>query len=224
MHTYERFAAPDQRAIGSLVRDFPFALLVTPGADGHPVATHAPVTLPQGFDVDTSLEGVEMVGHMGRANAQLNETTLAGLCERNPNLVGFKDGVGDVELMTRVYAGLGDRLTYVGGLPTAETFALPYLEMGVTTYSSAIFNFLPEWALSFYDSVRRRDRDAVYAELKSFVLPYIAIRNRKRGYAVSMVKAGADLVGRGAGKVRSPLTELTGEEREELSQLIAANR
>ncbi len=97
-----------------------------------------------------------------RANAQLNEQTLAGLCERNPNLVGFKDGVGDVELMTRVYAGLGDRLTYVGGLPTAETFALPYLEMGVTTYSSAIFNFLPEWALSFYDMVRRRDRDGVY--------------------------------------------------------------
>jgi 5-dehydro-4-deoxyglucarate dehydratase len=72
-----------------------------------------------------------------RANAQLNEQTLARLCERCPNLVGFKDGVGDVELMTRVYAGLGDRLTYIGGLPTAETFALPYLEMGVTTYSSA---------------------------------------------------------------------------------------
>ncbi len=43
--------------------------------------------------------------------------------------------------------------------------------MGVTTYSSAIFNFLPEWALSFYDLVRQRDRDAVYKELREFVLP-----------------------------------------------------
>ncbi len=159
-----------------------------------------------------------------RANAQLNETTLAGLCERCPNLVGFKDGVGDVELMTRVYAGLGDRLTYVGGLPTAETFALPYLEMGVTTYSSAIFNFLPEWALSFYDSVRRRDRDAVYAELKSFVLPYIAIRNRKRGYAVSIVKAGMTAVGRSAGPVRPPLTDLDAAELAELKALIGDRR
>lgn len=159
-----------------------------------------------------------------RANAQLNEQTLAGLCERNPNLVGFKDGVGDVELMTRVYAGLGDRLTYVGGLPTAETFALPYLEMGVTTYSSAIFNFLPEWALSFYDSVRRRDRDAVYAELKSFVLPYIAIRNRKRGYAVSIVKGGMDAVGRSAGPVRPPLTNLDASELAELKALIGDRR
>jgi 5-dehydro-4-deoxyglucarate dehydratase len=65
------------------------------------------------------------------------------------NLVGFKDGYGDIELMTRIYARLGERLTYIGGLPTAETFALPYLEMGVTTYSSAIFNFLPNFAQDF---------------------------------------------------------------------------
>jgi 5-dehydro-4-deoxyglucarate dehydratase len=159
-----------------------------------------------------------------RANAQLNEQTLARLCERCPNLVGFKDGVGDVELMTRVYAGLGDRLTYIGGLPTAETFALPYLEMGVTTYSSAIFNFLPDWALSFYEAVRRRDRDAIYAELRAFVLPYIALRNRKRGYAVSIVKAGMNAVGRPAGPVRPPLTDLDATELAELTALIGDRR
>ncbi|WP_458098389.1 5-dehydro-4-deoxyglucarate dehydratase [Roseomonas sp. WA12] len=155
-----------------------------------------------------------------RDNAQLNEITVARLCEKLPNLVGFKDGVGDVELMTRVYATIGDRLTYIGGLPTAETFALPYLEMGVTTYSSAIFNFLPEWALSFYEAVRRRDREAVYAELRDFVLPYIALRNRGKGYAVSIVKAGMTAVGRHAGPVRPPLRDLSGAELEELKALI----
>src|SRR5271170_6841516 len=62
-----------------------------------------------------------------RDNCIINEATLEHLCARCPNLVGFKDGVGDIELMTRIYARLGDRLTYIGGLPTAETFALPYL-------------------------------------------------------------------------------------------------
>lgn len=156
-----------------------------------------------------------------RDNAVLNEDTLEKLCERNANLVGFKDGVGDIELMMRVYARMGDRLTYIGGLPTAETFALPYLEMGVTTYSSAIFNFLPEWALSFYGSVRARDRDAVMNGLREFVLPYIALRNRGRGYAVSIVKAGMTAIGRTAGPVRSPLTDLTPGELAELSALIA---
>lgn len=157
-----------------------------------------------------------------RDNAVLNEDTLAKLCDRNANLVGFKDGVGDIELMMRVYARMGDRLTYIGGLPTAETFALPYLEMGVTTYSSAIFNFMPEWALSFYKAVRARDRETVMNGLRDFVLPYITLRNRGRGYAVSIVKAGMTAIGRGAGPVRPPLTDLTAGELAELKALIAA--
>ncbi|HKU64238.1 MAG TPA: 5-dehydro-4-deoxyglucarate dehydratase [Rhizomicrobium sp.] len=155
-----------------------------------------------------------------RDNAILNEDSLAKLCDRNPNLVGFKDGVGDIELMMRVYARMGDRLAYVGGLPTAETFALPYLAMGVTAYSSAIYNFMPEWALSFYDAVCAREHAKVIKGLKEFVLPYIAIRNETRGYAVSIVKAGMTAIGRSAGPVRAPLMELTPDQFARLKRLI----
>jgi 5-dehydro-4-deoxyglucarate dehydratase len=156
-----------------------------------------------------------------RDNAILNEVWLERICQRCPNLVGFKDGYGDIELMTRIYARMGDRLTYIGGLPTAETFALPYLEMGVTTYSSAIFNFLPEFAQNFYAAVRRRDHADVFKQLRDFVLPYIDIRNRHKGYAVSIVKAGMGAVGRPAGPVRSPLTDLEASEMDALKKLIA---
>ena len=156
-----------------------------------------------------------------RANQVLDEVALERLAERCPNLVGFKDGVGDLELMTRIHARLGDRFTYVGGLPTAETFALPYLTLGVTTYSSAIFNFVPEFALDFYTAVRAGNHAKVYADLNKFVLPYIALRNRKRGYAVSIVKAGMKAIGRSAGPVRAPLTDLTEAEQAELKTLIA---
>jgi 5-dehydro-4-deoxyglucarate dehydratase len=156
-----------------------------------------------------------------RDNAVLDDVTLERLCNRCPNLVGFKDGVGDIERMTRIYARLGDRLTYIGGLPTAETFALPYLEMGVTTYSSAIFNFLPNFALEFYAAVRRRDHAVVFAGLREFVLPFIQIRNRRKGYAVSLVKAGMKAIGRPAGPVRPPLIDLAEAELQELTKLIA---
>jgi 5-dehydro-4-deoxyglucarate dehydratase len=155
-----------------------------------------------------------------RDNAIIDDVTLERLCDRCPNLIGFKDGVGDIELMTRIFARLGDRLTYVGGLPTAETFALPYLEMGVTTYSSAIFNFLPNFAQEFYAAVRQRDHEKVYASLREFVLPYIAIRNRRKGYAVSIVKAGMTAICRPAGPVRLPLVDLAHAELEELTNLI----
>ncbi|MEU0502294.1 5-dehydro-4-deoxyglucarate dehydratase [Nocardia sp. NPDC005998] len=156
-----------------------------------------------------------------RANATCNDVTLARMAERCPNLVGFKDGVGNIETMTRIYARLGDRLTYIGGLPTAETFALPYTEMGVTTYSSAIFNFVPQFALDFYRAVRARDRDEVYRRLREFVIPYLGIRDRVPGYAVSIVKAGLTAIGRPPGPVRPPLTDLTEPELAELTALVA---
>ena len=58
--------------------------------------------------------------------------------------------------------------------------------------------------------------------LDSFFLPLVAIRNRRPGYAVSIVKAGARLVGHDAGPVRPPLTDLLPAEAEELSGLIRA--
>ncbi|MFB6857143.1 5-dehydro-4-deoxyglucarate dehydratase [Streptomyces sp. NPDC056341] len=155
-----------------------------------------------------------------RANAVYTAPTLARIADRCPNLIGYKDGVGDIDAMTRIYTRLGERLTYIGGLPTAEMFALPYLELGVTTYSSAIFNFLPEFALEFYGAVREREHDTVIKLLDDFVLPYTEIRNRRAGYAVSIVKAGMTAVGHSAGPVRPPLTDLTQDELAELAALI----
>lgn len=155
-----------------------------------------------------------------RDNGIIEENALERLCDNHSNLVGYKDGIGDIELMTKIYTKIGDRLTYIGGLPTAETYALPYLQTGVTTYSSAIFNFMPEWAIDFYKAVRAQDIDFIMRELKEFVMPYIALRNNSKGYAVSIVKAGMKIIGRDAGCVRSPLTDLTGAEMEILGELI----
>lgn len=156
-----------------------------------------------------------------RANAILKDTSVATLADRNPNLVGFKDGVGNIEQLTRIYAKVGDRLIYIGGLPTAETFALPLLQLGMSTYSSAIFNFIPEFALDFYADVRAQDRDAVYRKLRDFVIPYLDIRDRVKGYAVSIVKAGLTAVGRDGGPVRPPLQNLEPAELDALKALVA---
>lgn len=156
-----------------------------------------------------------------RANAVYSAAVVARLADSCPNLIGYKDGVGDIDTITRVHARLGDRLTYIGGLPTAETYALPYLQLGVSTYSSAIFNFLPEFALDFYAAVRELRQSDVTRMLSDFVLPYTEIRNRRAGYAVSIVKAGMTATGHPAGPVRPPLTDLAPQEYEELSALVA---
>lgn len=155
-----------------------------------------------------------------RANARYDADSIVRLAEKYPNFIGFKDGVCDIDLLTTLRARLGDRLLFVGGLPTAETYAMPYLELGVTTYSSAIFNFAPRWAIEFYQAVRAHDRDEVLARLRDFVVPYIAIRDREAGYGVSIVKAGLSAAGRPAGPVRPPLVDLGEEELAELTDLV----
>ncbi len=155
-----------------------------------------------------------------RDNSVLQPDTLARLCDECPNLIGFKDGTGDLGLVRNVTAKMGDRLTYLGGMPTAELFAEAYLGAGFTTYSSAVFNFVPELANQFYHALRSGDRATCERLLNDFFYPFMAIRNRQKGYAVSAIKAGVRLQGFAAGAVRPPLTDLTREEEEMLGRLI----
>jgi 5-dehydro-4-deoxyglucarate dehydratase len=156
-----------------------------------------------------------------RGACRLTPESLAILMDTCPNLIGYKDGFGDIELMVSVRRKLGDRVAYLGGLPTAELFAAPYKAMGVPVYSSAVFNFIPRTAVEFYNAHAKGDTAFSHKIIDAFFLPYVALRNRGQGYAVSIVKAGATIIGHGAGPVRPPLSELKPNEVEELRVLIA---
>jgi 5-dehydro-4-deoxyglucarate dehydratase len=157
-----------------------------------------------------------------RAQCRLTPDSLEKLADRCPNLIGFKDGIGDIELMVSIWRRMGDRFSYLGGLPTAEVYAAAYKALGVPVYSSAVFNFMPQLAMDFYHAIAKDDHATTNRLLDEFFLPYLAIRNRKAGYAVSIVKAGARLVGHDGGPVRAPLTDLTDEEHAMLDKLIKA--
>ena len=156
-----------------------------------------------------------------RGACRLTPASLQTLAQRCPNLVGFKDGVGDIEKFVAVRQTLGDRFAYLGGLPTAEVFAGAYKAMGCPVYSSAVFNFAPRMAMQFYAAHAAGETATCDRLIRDFFLPYIALRNRSEGYAVSIVKAGAAIVGHSAGPVRPPLSDLEADEREQLRALIA---
>ena len=155
-----------------------------------------------------------------RGACRLQADTLVKIAERCPNLIGFKDGIGEIELMVTIRRKLGDRFAYLGGLPTAEVYAAAYKALGVPVYSSAVFNFIPKTAMEFYHAVAKDDYATMGRLLDTFFLPYLEIRNRKPGYAVSIIKAGARIVGHDAGPVRPPLVDLSAEESTRLAALI----
>jgi 5-dehydro-4-deoxyglucarate dehydratase len=156
-----------------------------------------------------------------RGACKLTPASLQVLADRCPNLIGFKDGLGDIEKFVAIRQTLGERFAYLGGLPTAEVFAGAYKAMGCPVYSSAVFNFIPRTAMEFYNAHAAGDTATCDRLVRDFFLPYLAIRNKGEGYAVSIVKAGATLVGHSAGPVRPPLSELLPAEFDQLGALIA---
>ncbi len=156
-----------------------------------------------------------------RGACRLTPASLLKLADRCPNLVGFKDGLGDIERFVSIRQTLGDRYAYLGGLPTAEVFAGAYKAMGCPVYSSAVFNFIPRTAMDFYNAHAAGDDATCNRLIRDFFLPYIALRNQGEGYAVSIVKAGATLAGHSAGPVRPPLSDLKPAEVEQLAALMA---
>lgn len=159
--------------------------------------------------------------YYNRGNGILDADSVQELADQCSNLIGLKDGKGDIQALNKIVKTVGDRLVYVGGVPTAEIFAEAYLSIGVNTYSSAVFNFVPDMAVKFYKELRKGNREAVKQITNDFFIPFVDLRDRKAGYAVSLIKAGAEIIGRPAGNVRAPLSMPTSEERQQLETLVS---
>jgi 5-dehydro-4-deoxyglucarate dehydratase len=154
-----------------------------------------------------------------RDNAIFAPNTVARLAEI-PNIIGFKDGYGDMERLLRIKLAVGDRLTFLNGLPTAELSMPAFFGMGFTSYSSAVFNFVPEIAWAFNRAAMAGDRQEYERLLNGFYRPFGELRDKVRGYAVSLVKAGVSIRLGDVGSVRAPQLDPTPEHREELSRII----
>jgi 5-dehydro-4-deoxyglucarate dehydratase len=155
-----------------------------------------------------------------RSNSILSSKSLRKLADNCPNLIGLKDGTGNIQDLNDIIKTVGERLVYIGGVPTAEIISEAYLSIGVNTYSSAAFNFVPELAMEFYKSLRAGDKQKVDMIMKAFYIPFVRLRNRQKGYAVSLIKAGARIIGKDAGDVRPPLVMPNEKDYQELKLII----
>ncbi|HVC82047.1 MAG TPA: 5-dehydro-4-deoxyglucarate dehydratase [Chloroflexota bacterium] len=154
-----------------------------------------------------------------RDNAIFAPATVRRLAEL-PTVIGFKDGHGDMERLIRISLAVGDRLVMINGMPTAEMSARAFFGAGVTAYSSAVFNFVPEIARAFHTAISQGDQVRVESLLEGFYRPFVDLRDRVKGYAVALIKAGLKIQGRPVGPARSPLLNPTAEHEAELRAII----
>jgi len=161
-----------------------------------------------------------------RDNVVFTPETVVELAA-DPHVIGFKDGIGDLDLMRRIVGAVrasGHDLVYFNGMPTAEMTAQAYGGIGVRRYSSAVFCFAPDLALAFWTAYDKGDTATVDRLLDGFWRPYVELRRRRPGYAVALVKAGVVAEGTDVGSVRPPLSPPPPEDVAALRRIIDAGR
>jgi 5-dehydro-4-deoxyglucarate dehydratase len=139
---------------------------------------------------------------------------LAGI----PTLIAWKDGQGDMRRLQIIRAQVGDRLHWIGG--AGDDLVPAYYAMGIRTFTSSISNVSPEIAMQLHRAGSSGDAAALERLMTDYVVPIYALRARRKGYEVTVMKELMNMLGLTGGSVRPPLVPLRAEELREVRALV----
>jgi len=131
-----------------------------------------------------------------------------------PNLIAWKDGQGDIRRLQIVRSHVGDRLHWIGG--AGDDLVPAYYGIGLRAFTSSVANVSSKVAWQLHETASRGDAAALQALMTTYVGPIYALRAKRRGYEVSVMKSLMDLLGLAGGPVRPPLANLRTEEVDSL--------
>ena len=145
------------------------------------------------------------------------------LTDSIPTLVAWKDGQGDIRRLQILMSRIGSRLHWIGG--AGDDMVPAYYAAGVRAFTSSVSNVSSRVARQLHDwaSERSGSHDQQLERLMSeLVVPMYAMRGRRRGYEVTVMKELMNLLGLGGGVVRPPLPQMTAEDLAELRATVPA--
>ncbi len=143
---------------------------------------------------------------------------VARLAAGIPTLVGWKDGQGDIRRLQALRSHVGDRLHWIGG--AGDDMVPAYYSTGIRAFTSSIANIAPHLAVQLHEAAARGDAQTLQP-LMDLIVPLYALRAKRRGYEVTVMKALMNLMGLAGGRVRAPLPELDAQHLTEVRTLAA---
>ena len=134
---------------------------------------------------------------------------LKRLAMDTPNIMGFKDGSGDVEVGKALDSLIGDEFLWIAESEGHTAKALP---VGARGYTTAVATFVPDGCHEFWRHGIAGDVEKMNKALEERVNPVIELRGVKEGYGISGIKVGLEALGRAGGPVRPPGTNVKVED------------
>jgi 5-dehydro-4-deoxyglucarate dehydratase len=143
---------------------------------------------------------------------------LAERLAQIPTLIGWKDGQADVRRYQMIREKVGARLHWIGG--AGDDMVPGYYSIGIRTYTSSIANVAPRLSLRLHELASAGHSEELSKLMEELVIPLYALRARRKGYEVSVMKAMMDMIGLVGGSVRPPLVDLRPEDVKTLREMM----
>jgi 4-hydroxy-2-oxoglutarate aldolase len=142
------------------------------------------------------------------------EPVAAARAAQHPNIVGMKDTSGNITQMAETVRLAGPGFQVLAG---SAGFFLPGLAVGAAGGILALANIAPEMGLE----VMRLFEAGALAEAAELQRRMIPVNHAVTGgLGIAGLKAAMDMLGYYGGPVRSPLLELTEDERQTLRRIL----
>jgi 5-dehydro-4-deoxyglucarate dehydratase len=134
-------------------------------------------------------------------------------------LVAWKEGQADIRRLQILMSRVGDRLRWIGG--AGDDMVPAYYSAGVRAFTSSVSNVSPRVARELHDLASTPAPGAALDRLMSeLIVPLYALRARRRGYEVTVMKELMNRLGLSGGIVRPPLPRMGPEDLEELKASV----
>src|SRR6476646_6684520 len=137
-----------------------------------------------------------------------------------PTLVAWKDGQGDIRRLQIIKRHVGDRFRWIGG--AGDDLVPAYYSIGIRAFTSSVANVSPQVALELHEAGVKGDAATLERLMTELVVPLYALRARRKGHEVTVMKELMTMVGLAGGAIRPPLVPMRPEEMEELRAMVPA--
>ncbi len=140
------------------------------------------------------------------------------LAAKIPTLVGWKDGQGDIRRYQQIINRVGDRLYWIGGI--GDDCVPGYYSIGIRTYTSSIATVTAKLSLQLHEAAASGNSSTLLQLMNDYVVPLYALRARRKGYEVTVMKEMMNIIGLAAGPVRPPLPAMRPEDMSDLRKMM----
>jgi len=137
-----------------------------------------------------------------------------------PTLIAWKDGQGDIRRLQIIKRHIGDRLCWIGG--AGDDMVPSYYSLGIRAFTSSVANVSPQVALQLHEAGVKGDTATLQRLMSELIVPLYALRARRKGHEVTVMKELMTMLGLAGGAIRPPLVAMRPEEVEELRGLAPA--